>query len=70
MEERMMEHQTENRAYTLDEIHGLLESGLQRELNPKENSIVSKWIASFDKEDRITVLNMFKELLNKHKRID
>jgi hypothetical protein len=70
MEERRMEHQTEDRQYTLDEIYELLESGLQRELNPKEHSIITKWVASFDKEDRITVLNMFKELLNKHKRID
>ncbi|EDL65210.1 hypothetical protein [Bacillus sp. SG-1] len=59
-----------NRKETLNEIHEVLTDGLQRELHPDENKLITEWTATFDHEERATIINMLKELLNKHKRHD
>jgi hypothetical protein len=52
------------------EIYSILEGGLQREMHQKEYKLVSEWVSGFNQEDRATILNMLKELTNKHIRID
>ncbi|WP_456272096.1 hypothetical protein [Bacillus sp. AK031] len=59
-----------NRAETLTEIHEILTDGLQRELKPDEDKLITEWTATFNQEERATIINMLKELLNKHKRHD
>ncbi|NQD66875.1 hypothetical protein HP456_13235 [Bacillus haikouensis] len=52
------------------EIKGIFEDGLQRDLSTEENLLLSNWVQHFTKEDRATIVNMMKELVNKHKRHD
>jgi hypothetical protein len=59
-----------NREETLTEIHEILTDGLQRDLKPDENKLITEWTATFKHEERATIINMLKELLNKHKRHD
>ncbi|MEW4222762.1 hypothetical protein [Rossellomorea marisflavi] len=53
-----------------DEIMEVLVDGLQRDLKEDERELVDRWTSSFDKPERATIINMLKELLNKHKRHD
>lgn len=66
----MKEIPGEERAETLTEIHEILTDGLQRELKPDEDKLITEWTATFNHEERATIINMLKELLNKHKRHD
>ncbi|MGM0845555.1 MAG: hypothetical protein ACQEUT_11300 [Bacillota bacterium] len=66
----MEEFRGGNRNDSLNEIHEIFVDGLQRELHPDENKLVAEWTATFNQEERGTIINMLKELLNKHKRHD
>jgi hypothetical protein len=52
------------------EIKGIFEDGLQRDLSMEENLLINNWVQHFNKEERATIINMMKELVNKHKRHD
>ncbi|MEG9298945.1 hypothetical protein V6B33_21035 [Mangrovibacillus sp. Mu-81] len=52
------------------EIKEIFEDGLQRELSTEENLLMNNWVQHFTSEERATIINMMKELVNKHKRHD
>ncbi|MGR3764623.1 hypothetical protein [Rossellomorea sp. NS-SX7] len=52
------------------EIKEIFEDALQRNLSTEENLLINHWVQHFNKEERATVINMMKELVNKHKRHD
>jgi hypothetical protein len=56
--------------FAKDEIKEIFEDGLQRDLSIQEETLISGWTQTFDKSERATIINMMKELLNKHKRHD
>lgn len=65
-----MRHETVNPKEAKDEIKEIFVDGLQRDLSPEEGKLISGWTQTFDKSERATIINMLKELLNKHKRHD
>ncbi|MCA1058547.1 hypothetical protein LCL96_06350 [Rossellomorea aquimaris] len=65
-----MKHEPVNPMYAKDEINEIFVDGLQRDLSPEEEKLISGWTQSFDKSERATIINLLKELLNKHKRHD
>ncbi|WP_370222292.1 hypothetical protein [Cytobacillus sp.] len=66
----MDELKTQDRENTMREIYSILEGGLQREMHKGEHKLVSEWVSGFNLEERAAILNMLKELTNKHIRID
>ncbi|KAA0562525.1 hypothetical protein F0342_15240 [Bacillus sp. CH30_1T] len=56
--------------YARDEIKEVFVDGLQRDLSPKEEGLITGWTQTFNKSERATIINMLKELLNKHKKHD
>ncbi|MBN8199240.1 hypothetical protein [Bacillus sp. NTK034] len=66
----MDELKTQDRENTMREIYSILEGGLQREMHKGEYKLVSEWVSGFNLEERAAILNMLKELTNKHIRID
>lgn len=66
----MDELKTQDRENTMREIYSILEGGPQRELHKSEYKLVSEWVSGYNLEERATILNMLKELTNKHIRID
>ncbi len=66
----MPDYQYRNQLESVDEIYTILEDALRRELTVDERGIVVRWITGFNREQRGTIINMFKELVNKHSRID
>ncbi|MBH9964706.1 hypothetical protein ACKA06_21240 [Rossellomorea oryzaecorticis] len=52
------------------EIKKIFTDALQRDLSSDENLLINKWIQHFTHEERATIINMMKELVNKHKRHD
>ncbi|KAF0824898.1 hypothetical protein V7200_11090 [Cytobacillus firmus] len=66
----MDELKTQDRENTMRKIYSILEGGLQREMHKGEYKLVSEWVSGFNLEERATILNMLKELTNKHIRID
>jgi hypothetical protein len=67
---KMDELKTQDRENTMNEIYSILEGGLQREMHQSEYKLVSEWVSGFNLEERAVILNMLKELTNKHIRID
>jgi hypothetical protein len=67
---KTMRHETINPKNGTDEIKEIFVDGLQRDLSTEEESLLSGWTRTFDKTERATIINMMKELLNKHKRHD
>ena len=65
-----MRHESVDPKYAKDEIKEIFVDGLQRDLSPEEDTLISGWIRTFDKSERATIINLMKELLNKHKRHD
>lgn len=65
-----MRHESINPKYAKDEIKEIFVDGLQRDLSTEEETLISGWTRSFDKGERATIINLLKELLNKHKRHD
>ncbi|BCB04308.1 hypothetical protein [Bacillus sp. KH172YL63] len=59
-----------NPTYGQEEIKEIFVDGLQRDLTPEEETLISGWTESLDKSGRSTIINLLKELLNKHKRHD
>jgi hypothetical protein len=65
-----MRHEHINPQYGQDEIKEVFVDGLQRDLSPEEEVLISGWTQTFNKSERATIINLLKELLNKHKRHD
>ncbi|RBP01143.1 hypothetical protein [Rossellomorea aquimaris] len=65
-----MKHESINPKYARDEITEVFIDGLQRDLSPEEERLISGWTQTFNKDERATIINLLKELLNKHKRHD
>ncbi|TMU86941.1 hypothetical protein FGG79_02020 [Bacillus sp. BHET2] len=65
-----MKHESVNPTNAKDEIKEIFVDGLQRDLSPEEEPLISGWTQSFNKSERATIINLLKELLNKHKRHD
>ncbi|WP_299737512.1 hypothetical protein [Rossellomorea sp. y25] len=65
-----MRHEPINPQYGQDEIKEVFVDGLQRDLSPEEDMLISGWTQTFNKSERATIINLLKELLNKHKRHD
>ena len=65
-----MNSESLNKQSPKDEIKEIFENGLQRDLSSTENALISSWTQSFGRNDRATIINMMKELVNKHKRHD
>ncbi|WP_175991383.1 hypothetical protein [Bacillus sp. Marseille-Q1617] len=52
------------------EIKEIFVDALQRDLTMEENLLINNWVQHFNKEERATIINMMKEMVNKHKRHD
>jgi hypothetical protein len=52
------------------EIKEIFMDALQRDLSSDEDLLLNKWVQHFNQEERSTIINMMKELVNKHKRHD
>jgi GH35 family endo-1,4-beta-xylanase len=52
------------------EIKEIFTDALHRDLSSDENLLINKWVQNFNHEERATIINMMKELVNKHKRHD
>ncbi|WP_064093204.1 hypothetical protein [Rossellomorea aquimaris] len=65
-----MNNETLNQQNPKNEIKEIFENGLQRDLSSTENALITSWTHSFGRNDRATIINMMKELVNKHKRHD
>ncbi|WRP04852.1 hypothetical protein U9J35_13095 [Rossellomorea aquimaris] len=65
-----MKHESINPSYARGEITEVFVDGLQRDLSPEEERLISGWTQTFNKNERATIINLLKELLNKHKRHD
>lgn len=65
-----MKHESINPQYAEDEIKEVFLDGLQRDFSREEEVLISRLTQSFNKSERATIINLLKELLNKHKRHD
>ncbi|MCA1054434.1 hypothetical protein LCM10_05505 [Rossellomorea aquimaris] len=53
-----------------NEIKDIFENALHRDLSEEEDHLITNWVQGFNREERATIINMMKELINQHKRHD